>query len=387
MSDRHATLHFVCGKLGSGKTTLAREIAVESDGVFISEDVWLSRLFPGNPHWELHEYLDRSARFRAAIAPQVTALLAGGISVVLDFAGNVPDDRQWVRSLFEEVRAEHLLHFLDVPDAICKERLRRRNADLPEGAQMTSDEEFDAISKYFVPPSPDEGFLIREYRISHESSDPRGLSAMQMNNPWLNIPAGDYIGHMSSPEVAQYQVLNHLFREILASTCPRSLLVLGCAIGNGFEHIDPAVTSRVVGVDMNAAYLQRLGEQFPHPPFRLDLQCRDLSQYSFEPAAFDLVHAALILEYVDWSLLLPRMVATVKPRGALNVVLQLPSRTGPAVTPTAFTSLRALETIFRFVDPDALTADATALGLHLDSRRTERLESAKAFEVLRFRRL
>jgi SAM-dependent methyltransferase len=207
-----------------------------------------------------------------------------------------------------------------------------------------------------------------------------------MNNPWLNIPASDYIGHMSSPEVAQHQALNHLFRDILSSACPRSLLVLGCATGNGFEHIDPAVTSRVVGVDINPAYLQRLVEGFPDPPFGLDLQCRDLSQYAFEPAAFDLVHAALILEYVDWSLLLPRMVAAVKPRGALNVVLQLPSRTRPAVTPTAFTSLRALESIFRFVDPDALIAAAAALGLHVDSRRTERLESAKAFEVLRFRK-
>ena len=48
-----------------------------------------------------------------------------------------------------------------------------------------------------------------------------------------------------------------------------------------------------------------------------------------EPAAFDLVHAGLVLEYVDWSLLLPRVAATLKPGGILSVVLQLPSASNP----------------------------------------------------------
>jgi SAM-dependent methyltransferase len=209
---------------------------------------------------------------------------------------------------------------------------------------------------------------------------------MQMNNPWLDIPAGDYVGHMSSPEVAQYQVLNRLLRDTLRNIRPRSMLVLGCSMGNGFEHVDPGVTSRVVGVDINPVYLQRLVEQFPHPAFALDVRCADLTAYTFEPEAFELVHAALVFEYVEWSLLLPRVVGTVQSGGVLSVVLQLPSRASPAVTPTRFTSLRALESVFRFVEPDVLVADATALGLHLESRRPERLESAKTFEVLSFRK-
>lgn len=207
-----------------------------------------------------------------------------------------------------------------------------------------------------------------------------------MRNPWLDIPAEDYVGHMSSPEVAQYQVLNGLLRDTLESIRPRSLLVLGCSTGNGFEHVDSRVTSRVVGVDINPVYLQRLVERFQHPSFDLDVQCADLVSYGFEPGAFDLVHAALVFEYVEWSLLLPRMVGTLRPRGALSVVLQLPSPATPAVTPTGFTSLRSLESVFRFVEPDVFVARATALGLHLESQRTERLKSAKAFEVLRLRR-
>jgi len=45
-----------------------------------------------------------------------------------------------------------------------------------------------------------------------------------------------------------------------------------------------------------------------------------------------------------------------------------------------------LESIFRFVDPDALAVQAVAKGLQVVSQRTELLPSGKAFEVLRFRK-
>ena len=157
-----ATLHFLCGKIASGKTTLARAIADDCAGVLICEDLWLERMYP-NETFTFQDYLRRSRRLRAALEPHVVALLRLGIPVVFDFAGNTPRDRQWVRSVFECAGADHLLHVLDVPDATCKARLRARNADAPEGTQFTTDEEFDAIGAYFVLPSPDEGFLTKTY--------------------------------------------------------------------------------------------------------------------------------------------------------------------------------------------------------------------------------
>jgi len=204
-------------------------------------------------------------------------------------------------------------------------------------------------------------------------------------NPWLDIPPDDYVGHMSDAVVAQHQALNRILRETLEDVRPASVLVLGCSTGNGFEHIDPGATSRVVGVDINPNYLQRLRERFPGPAFALELHCTDLSDHRFEPAAFDLVHAPLVFEYVDWSNVLHGAVAALRTGGALSVVVQLRSSATPAVTPTRFTSLRSLESIFCFVDPEALVTAAVGCGLRLESRRTEHLPSAKAFEVLRLR--
>jgi len=206
----------------------------------------------------------------------------------------------------------------------------------------------------------------------------------QARNPWLDITEVDYVGHMNSPAVDQHPVLNRLLRDALAATLPRTVLVLGCSTGNGLEHVDAAVTRRVTAVDINPTYLQRLVERFPNPGFALDVRCADLAEYPFEPQAFDLVHAPLVLEYVEWPPLLPRVAATLRPRGTFSVVLQCPSVSSPPVTPTAFTRLRSLEALFHFVEPDAFVGHACGAGLELEYRHAAPLPSAKAFEVFRF---
>jgi predicted kinase len=160
--DRQSTLHCLCGKLASGKTTLAKQIAAESDAVLFCEDIWLSRLFPGEIA-TFADYLSRSARFRGAIAPHVQNLLRRGVSVVFDFAGNVPQERAWVRSLCDGDNVRVLLHYVKASDDLCKRQLRRRNDERPDGSQRTTDEEFDAITKFFVPPEPAEGFDVKLY--------------------------------------------------------------------------------------------------------------------------------------------------------------------------------------------------------------------------------
>jgi SAM-dependent methyltransferase len=205
-----------------------------------------------------------------------------------------------------------------------------------------------------------------------------------MPNPWLEIPADDYVGHMASPEVGQHQALNRILRDLLLGVRPGSVLALGCSTGNGLEHVDPSVTSRVVGVDVNPVYLERLRQRFPRPAFTLETHCADLTAYEFETGAFDLIHAALVFEYVEWPRLLGRVAAALRAGGVLSVVLQRPSSSSPVVTPTAFTSLRSLEAIFGFVVPGVLVTEAAAHGLAVDSRRPEPLPSGKAFEVLRF---
>src|SRR5215212_4712714 len=94
----------------------------------------------------------------------------------------------------------------------------------------------------------------------------------RVTNPWLAISDGDYVGHMSSPEVGQYDALNRIFRDVLVAVRPHSVLLLGCSSGNGLEHVDPCTTTSVVGIDINPSYLRRCAACFPAPAFQLDLR-------------------------------------------------------------------------------------------------------------------
>ncbi|MGJ7611760.1 MULTISPECIES: AAA family ATPase [unclassified Variovorax] len=151
-------LHMVCGKIGAGKSTLTRQLAEAPATVLISEDTWLAALYPGEIR-ELPDYVRASGRLKKVMADHVGALLRAGVSVVLDFPANTVSGRSWMRGIFEATGAAHALHFLDVPDAVCKERLRARNAR-GEHPFETTDAQFDLITSHFAAPSAAEGFDV-----------------------------------------------------------------------------------------------------------------------------------------------------------------------------------------------------------------------------------
>jgi predicted kinase len=93
------------------------------------------------------------------MAPHIVAVLKLGLSVVLDFPANGPVQRRWMRELIDASGAPHELHLLDMPDALCLERLHRRNASGEHPFHVT-DEEFAQFTRYFVPPLPEEGFNV-----------------------------------------------------------------------------------------------------------------------------------------------------------------------------------------------------------------------------------
>jgi len=168
MLDGDPTLHLVCGKIASGKSTLAHRLAEQSTAVLIGEDRWLSRLYP-DEITSVKDYIRCSRRLHDVMGEHVVALLGAGLSVVLDFPANTVSIRAWMRSIGENAGVKNRLHFLDVSDTVCKARLRQRNEDgLHDFAPSEAD--YDVITGFFEPPSADEGFNICVY------SEDKGVS-------------------------------------------------------------------------------------------------------------------------------------------------------------------------------------------------------------------
>lgn len=154
-------LSLFCGKIASGKSTLARRLAAQSGAVAIHEDDWLSALY-GDQMRSVQDYVRYAARLRAAMGPHVTALLEAGISVALDFPANTPQTRAWLLGLIGQTGVRHEMHVLDVPDEICWARLQQRNAEGGHPFQV-SRAQFEQITRHFSVPGAGEGFQIIQH--------------------------------------------------------------------------------------------------------------------------------------------------------------------------------------------------------------------------------
>jgi predicted kinase len=148
----------LCGKIASGKSTLADALAAVPGTVRIAEDEWLHALY-GDEMTTIDDFVRCSARLRAVMGPHVAALLDAGLSVVLDFQANTVEARGWMRGIAREAGAAHRLHVMTTPDEICLARLRARNAagDHPFAA---TEAQFHRMSAHYVAPTEAEGFDV-----------------------------------------------------------------------------------------------------------------------------------------------------------------------------------------------------------------------------------
>ena len=204
-------------------------------------------------------------------------------------------------------------------------------------------------------------------------------------NPWLQIPAEDYEGHMSAPNVAQLQMLNKIFADVLNEIQPKSIAVLGCTTGNGFEHLINKKIERIVGVDINPDYISICKKRFQKKLSKLKLICTDLNEAEFPDSSFDLIHAALVFEYVEVESLLSKISHWLKPRGILSVVLQLPSEISAPVSETQYQSVKVLSPLIKLVDPEEFSEKARKYKLKEVKNYKIKLQSGKSFLVIIFK--
>jgi len=158
MSPTQPVLHLLSGKIAAGKSTLAARLGAAPATVLIAEDTWLDALF-GDQLQTVPDYLRCSAKLRGVIGPHIADLLGAGVSVVLDLPANTREVRGWMQGILDRSGAAHALHLLEVPDGVCLARLRARNAS---GAHpfAPTEEQFLRITGHFLPPAPDEGFVV-----------------------------------------------------------------------------------------------------------------------------------------------------------------------------------------------------------------------------------
>ena len=150
----NGTLIFFCGKMGAGKSTLARKIAEEKGAVLISEDDLLSKLY-ADKITSVKDCKYYSDKLKPVVSDTTQQILTKSINVVLDFPANTEIQRQQLCSISDTVNSMHTCYFVDRSDEACIKQLLKRGNTKTDTVEM-----FQAITKYFVEPTESENVNV-----------------------------------------------------------------------------------------------------------------------------------------------------------------------------------------------------------------------------------
>jgi len=113
-------------------------------------------------------------------------------------------------------------------------------------------------------------------------------------SPWLSIPLEEYEGHMALPEIGQAQMLAGKLEFAVRRYSPKSIAIVGCAGGNGLDRLVGSGIERIVGIDINPAYVEMVSRRFRllAPAMRL-LGVDDVKQHAVA-AVFSLASSRVV---------------------------------------------------------------------------------------------
>lgn len=134
-----ATWHLVTGSTGAGKSTLARTLQTQTNGIRFAIDDWMNTLFwPDCPAKnDLAFALDRIARCESQIAALATQLAHSGTDAILDLGFTQRDHRLAWLTRAQSAGVPCHLHVLDVPAEARWQRVCDRNVGGETGDSAT----------------------------------------------------------------------------------------------------------------------------------------------------------------------------------------------------------------------------------------------------------
>jgi predicted kinase len=147
--------YFLCGKIGSGKTTLARRLRAETGGIIVNLDELMAPLFGQTLGRERYvKNLAICSDFVFSVADQI---LDSGLPVIFDFGFWSREDRLQAAGRFSGRKIAFL--YCPIDDAEQRKRVFQRNASTDKTYSFTEDQ-LRFLNSFFEEPSASEGIPL-----------------------------------------------------------------------------------------------------------------------------------------------------------------------------------------------------------------------------------
>lgn len=195
-----------------------------------------------------------------------------------------------------------------------------------------------------------------------------------MDNPWTNIKAMEYEGHMKS--IKQYDLLNHIFKEQVSERSYKTIGIIGIGCGNGLEHIK--TDSVVYGYDINRDFLNKCQNLYGNLDYDLILNNIDLTLKDVKINTCDILIFNLVVEYIGKHNFI-NIIKKNKP-SYISVVLQITCGKNNAISDSPYKNIfNNVSTIRTEVIPQDLTNMLELIGYRFLHGKTYEINSFKFF--------
>lgn len=150
------TAFLLHGFLGSGKTTLAKQLENEHAALRFTHDEWMVRLYGSNPPPDV--FPDYARRVFSQMEEVWARCLTLKINVILDFGFWSRVERDHVRGRVAAHGGTAVVYSLSCPEDLAWARIERRNHQ--PGNLFISRNTFDLLKERFHPLAPGEERIV-----------------------------------------------------------------------------------------------------------------------------------------------------------------------------------------------------------------------------------
>jgi len=146
----------ICGKICSGKTTYAKNIAKNIDAIILSADELMLSLFGqhlGEKHDEIAEKTENY------LYKKSVELISNGLNVILDWGFWTKEKRLFATEYYTRMGIKAEWHYIEIDDTTWKKYLEKRNNAIENNEQESYYIDENITKKFlnmFEEPKPDE---------------------------------------------------------------------------------------------------------------------------------------------------------------------------------------------------------------------------------------
>jgi predicted kinase len=151
------TIHLLCGRIGSGKTTFAKKLEQDVSAVRFTHDEWVHRLYGHTPPEE--SYSEIFVRVENQIWETAEAFVHKGADVILDFGFWSRESRDVARDRALAAGAVAKFYSMSCPRRIALDRTLKRSTVPPADSLWINRAAYEKLDALFEPMQDDEEFV------------------------------------------------------------------------------------------------------------------------------------------------------------------------------------------------------------------------------------